>query len=38
MSLAFDPSELDSEDIGENQATLELGHEDRIDQARDVCE
>ena len=38
MSLAFDPSELDAEDIGEKQATLEMGHEEAIEHVREVAE
>jgi uncharacterized protein (DUF302 family) len=38
MSLAFDPSKLDSEDIGEKQATLEMGHEEAIEHVRAVAE
>ena len=38
MSLAFDPSELDADDIGENQATLEMGHEAAIEHVREVAE
>jgi uncharacterized protein (DUF302 family) len=38
MSLAFDPSDLDSEDIGERQATLEMGHEEAIEHVREVAE
>ena len=38
MSLAFDPSELDADDIGEKQATLEMGHEAAIEHVREVAE
>ena len=38
MSLAFDPSELDAEDIGEKQATLEMGHEEAVEHVREVAE
>ena len=38
MSLAFDPSELDSEDIGEKQTTLEMDHEAAIEHVREVAE
>ena len=38
MSLAFDPSELDTDDIGENQTTLEMDHEEAIEHVREVTE
>jgi len=38
MSLAFDPTDLGPEDIGEKQTTLEMGHEEAIEHVRDVCE
>ena len=38
MSLAFDPSELDAEDIGEKQATLEMAHEEAVEHVREVAE
>ena len=38
MSLAFDPSELDADDIGEKQATLEMGHEEAVEHVREVAE
>jgi len=38
MSLAFDPSELDSEDIGEKQTTLEMDHRAAIEHVREVAE
>lgn len=38
MSLTFDPSDLDSEDIGEEEATLEMGHEEAIEHVRAVAE
>ena len=38
MSLVFDPSELDAEDIGEKQTTLEMGHEEAIEHVREVAE
>ena len=38
MSLAFDPSELDADDIGEKQATLEMGHDEAIEHVREVAE
>ena len=38
MSLAFDPSELDADDIGQKQATLEMGHEEAVEHVREVAE
>ena len=38
MSLAFDPSELDADDIGEKQATLEMAHEEAVEHVREVAE
>ena len=38
MGLAFDPSELDADDIGEKQATLEMGHEEAVEHVREVAE
>ena len=38
MSLAFDPSDLEADDIGEKQATLEMGHEAAIEHVRQVAE
>ena len=38
MSLAFDPAELDADDIGEKQTTLEMGHEAAIEHVREVAE
>ena len=38
MNLAFDPSELDSEDIGEKQTTLEMDHRAAIEHVREVAE
>ena len=38
MSLAFDPAELDPEDIGEKQTTLEMDHEAAIEHVREVAE
>ena len=37
MSLAFDPSELDADDIGEKQTTLEMGHEAAVEHVREVA-
>jgi uncharacterized protein (DUF302 family) len=36
MTLPIDPSQIDPEDIGEEQATLEMSHEDGIEHVRDV--
>lgn len=36
MTLPIDPSQLDPEDIGEQQATLDMSHEDAIEHVRDV--
>ncbi|PSQ14406.1 hypothetical protein BRD02_09400 [Halobacteriales archaeon QS_8_69_73] len=38
MSLAFDPAELDPEDIGEKQTTLEMDHEAAVEHVREVAE
>ena len=38
MSLAFDPAELDSEDIGEKQTTLEMDHGAAVEHVREVAE
>ena len=38
MRLAFDPSELDPEDIGEKQTTLEMEHEAAVEHVREVAE
>jgi uncharacterized protein (DUF302 family) len=38
MSLAFDPSEIDSDDIGEKQTTLEMDHESAIERVRETAE
>ncbi|MES3517630.1 MAG: DUF302 domain-containing protein [Natronomonas sp.] len=38
MSLAFDPAEIDADDIGEKQTTLEMGHEEAIEHVRTVAE
>jgi uncharacterized protein (DUF302 family) len=37
MALPFDPAAVDSDDIGEEQVTLELAHEDAIDVVREAC-
>ena len=36
MTLPIDPSQIDPEDIGEEQATLEMSHQDAIEHVRDV--
>ncbi|MXR40443.1 DUF302 domain-containing protein [Halobaculum sp. WSA2] len=36
MTLPIDPSKIDPEEIGEEQATLEMSHEDAIEHVRDV--
>jgi uncharacterized protein (DUF302 family) len=36
MTLPIDPSQIDPEDIGEEQATLEMSHEEAIEHVRDV--
>ncbi|MGB9965718.1 DUF302 domain-containing protein [Halobacterium sp. CBA1126] len=36
MTLPIDPSQIDSKDIGEEQATLEMSHEEAIEHVRDV--
>ena len=36
MVLPIDPSQIDPEDIGEQQATLEMSHEDAIEHVREV--
>ena len=38
MSLPIDPQQLDPEDIGEVQATLEMEHEAAVDHVREVFE
>ena len=38
MSLAFDPSEIDPDDIGEEQTTLEMDHEAAIEYVRETAE
>ena len=38
MSLAFDPSELEPEDIGEKEVTLEMDHEEAVEFVREICE
>jgi len=36
MTLPIDPSQIDPDDIGEEQATLEMSHEAAIEHVRDV--
>jgi len=36
MVLPIDPSQIDPDDIGEQQTTLEMSHEDAIEHVRDV--
>jgi uncharacterized protein (DUF302 family) len=36
MTLPIDPTQIDPADIGEEQATLEMSHEDAIEHVRDV--
>ncbi|WP_435069666.1 DUF302 domain-containing protein [Haloplanus sp. C73] len=36
MTLPIDPSQIDPADIGEEQATLEMSHEEAIEHVRDV--
>ncbi|CAI50680.1 DUF302 family protein [Natronomonas pharaonis DSM 2160] len=38
MSLAFDPSKIDAEDIGEEQTTLAMDHEAAVEHVRTVAE
>ncbi|AUX07724.1 hypothetical protein AArcSl_0066 [Halalkaliarchaeum desulfuricum] len=38
MSLPFDPDEIDPEEYGETQTTLEMEHEAAIEHVREVCE
>jgi len=37
MTLPFDPAAIDPAEYGENQATLEMEHEDAIEYIREVC-
>jgi uncharacterized protein (DUF302 family) len=37
MPLPIDPTEIDPEDYGEHQTTLEMGHEEAVEHVRDVC-
>jgi uncharacterized protein (DUF302 family) len=36
MSLPIDPSRIDPDDIGEEQVTLEMGHEEAIEHVREA--
>ncbi|MGM0448324.1 MAG: DUF302 domain-containing protein [Methanobacteriota archaeon] len=36
MTLPIDPSQIDPDDIGEAQTTLEMGHEEAIEHVREV--
>ena len=36
MTLAFDPAEIDPDDIGEKEATLEMDHEAAVEHVRTV--
>jgi uncharacterized protein (DUF302 family) len=36
MTLPIDPAEIDPDDIGEAQATLEMSHEEAIEHTREV--
>jgi len=36
MTLPIDPSQIDPADIGEEQATLEMSHQDAIEHVREV--
>ena len=38
MTLAFDPAEIDPDDIGEKEATLEMGHEAAVEHVRETAE
>ena len=38
MTLAFDPAEIDPDDIGEKEATLEMDHEAAIEHVRETAE
>ncbi|WP_123619806.1 DUF302 domain-containing protein [Halorubrum sp. CSM-61] len=37
MTIPFDPHELDPEEYGETQTTLETDHESAIERVREVC-
>jgi uncharacterized protein (DUF302 family) len=36
MALPVDPSQIDPEEIGEQQTTLEMGHEEAVEHVREV--
>ncbi|WP_336325401.1 DUF302 domain-containing protein [Halovenus sp. HT40] len=36
MTLPIDPTQIDPDDIGEEQTTLEMGHEEAIEHVREV--
>jgi uncharacterized protein (DUF302 family) len=36
--LPVDPTEIDSEDIGEEQTTLEMEHDEAVEHVRETCE
>jgi uncharacterized protein (DUF302 family) len=38
MTLAFDPAEIDPDDIGEKEATLEMDHEAAVEHVRETAE
>jgi uncharacterized protein (DUF302 family) len=38
MTLPIDPSQIDPEDIGEEQARLEMAHDEAIEYVRETCE
>ncbi len=38
MALAFDPAEIEPNDIGEKQATLDMDHEAAIEHVRETAE
>jgi len=37
MTLPIDPTQIEPEDYGEHQTTLEMDHEEAIEVVRDVC-
>jgi len=38
MTLAFDPAEIDPDDIGEKEAALEMDHEAAVEHVRETAE
>jgi len=38
MTVPFDPSQIEPDDIGEEETTLEMSHEDAIEHTREVFE